>query len=123
MRNLISLIALTLFAAPALAATAMSMEYGEPGFYGRLVLGDAPRPVLIYREPVVVVPVERAGPPIYMRVPPGHSMHWDKHCASYGACSHPVYFVQDGWYNDVYVPHYRKGHPGKGKGHGKGHNK
>ena len=58
----------------------------------------------------------------------------------YGACGRPVYFVQENWYNDVYVPAYRErhgrvardaqrpdrhkekhGHPhDNGRGHGKG---
>jgi uncharacterized protein YcfJ len=28
----------------------------------------------------------------------------------YNACGRPVYFVDDRWYNDVYVPHYRGGY-------------
>ena len=68
--------------------------------------------------------------PIYLHVPPGHEKKWRKHCREYDACGRPVYFVQDNWYNDVYVPHYQKngGHGKKGegkwreeKGHGKGH--
>ena len=40
--------------------------------------------------------------------PPGHEKHWNKHCHEYGACGRPVYFVRDGWYNDVYAPRYRQ---------------
>ena len=35
---------------------------------------------------------------------------WRKHCHRYNACGQPVYFVQDNWYNDVYVPRYRGSH-------------
>jgi fatty-acyl-CoA synthase len=66
-------------------------------------------------QPVVVQGGVAHGPPVYLHVPPGHAKHWPKHCAKYGACAQPVYFVQDGWYNDVYVPTYARGH-GKGKG-------
>jgi hypothetical protein len=45
--------------------------------------------------------------------------NWRKHCHKYGACKQPVYFVRDGWYNNVYVPGYQAKH--EGKGHGKGH--
>jgi len=48
--------------------------------------------------------------PIYLHVPPGHARHWARHCAQYNACGRPVYFVQDRWYNQVYVPHYRSEH-------------
>jgi len=126
MRILTSLIAMAFITAPALAAdTRVSIEVGEPGFYGRIDIGNAPPPVLIYPEPVLIVHSHTVAPLIYLRVPPGHAMHWKDHCAAYGACGHRVYFVQDGWYHDVYAPHYRKHHGnkgGKGKGkHGKGH--
>ena len=64
--------------------------------------------------------------PIYLHVPPGHAKDWRKHCRKSNACGQPVYFVQEDWYNNVYVPRYRdrerhgQGHDkkhGKGKGH------
>jgi len=117
------------------ADVGVSITVGQPGFYGRIDLGNAPQPRLIYVEPVVIQPppagVVRT--PLYLHVPPGHAKKWGKHCARYRACGQPVYFVDDGWYNDVYVPHYREqgeGHGkdkdkdhGKDKGHGKGHKK
>jgi hypothetical protein len=50
------------------------------------------------------------GQPVYLRVPPGHAKNWAKHCARYGACGRPVYFVSDDWYENIYVPRYRKIH-------------
>jgi len=114
-------------AAPALAAdVGVSVTVGQPGFYGRIDVGNFPPPVLVYPEPVVIqpVPVGVVYQPLYLHVPPGHAKHWSKHCRKYNACGRPVYFVQDHWYNEVYVPEYRerhgKGHDkknGKGKGH------
>ena len=115
---------------PALAAdVGVSISVGQPGFYGHIDIGNVPPPVLIYPQPVIIqrpvvvqpVPVQ----PIYLHVPPGHAKHWSKHCAKYDACSRPVYFVKEDWYNNVYVPEYRKQHgngnsQGKGKGKGKG---
>ncbi|MES2182625.1 MAG: hypothetical protein V4493_11065 [Pseudomonadota bacterium] len=49
-------------------------------------------------------------PPIYLRVPPGHAKHWDKHCREYNACNERVYFVQDDWYNREYAPRYQEQH-------------
>ena len=126
MKTLTSLIAMALVSTSALATeVGVSVEVGEPGFYGRIDIGNAPRPLLIYPEPIIIVHATRAYAPIYMRVPPGHARNWKKHCGSYRACGRPVYFVQDEWYHGVYAPHYRKHHPhkggGKGKGHGKGH--
>lgn len=125
--------------------TNVSVNIGQPGFYGRIDIADYPQPQVIYREPVIVQRptqyIERA--PIYLRVPPGHAKNWSKHCRSYNACGQRVYFVQDSWYNNEYAPRYRaghgndrhddrrddrrddryddRGHKDKDKGHGKGH--
>ena len=92
--------------APAHAAdVGVSVQISQPGVYGRIDIGRYPQPALIVREPVyvarpvVVAPIE----PLYLWVPPGHRKHWAKHCAQYGACGHPVYFVQDRWYQDHVV--------------------
>lgn len=122
------LFVLAVIAVPALVADAgVSVEIGEPGFYGRIDIGGFPQPQLIYPQPLVVqpAPVGVVPEPIYLHVPPGHAKHWDKHCRKYNACGQPVYFVQDSWYNQVYVPRYHeihgKGHGKKGHGKGKGH--
>ena len=104
----------------------VSISIGQPGFYGQIDIGSAPRPVLVYPQPVVIQRVQVVQPmqPIYLHVPPGHAKHWRKHCNEYNACSRPVYFVKDDWYENTYVPYYAqeqgKG-KGKGKGNGKGH--
>ena len=116
---------------PAFAAdVGVSVTVGQPGFYGRIDVGSAPPPVLIYPQPVVIqkVYVAQPPPPLYLHVPPGHAQKWSKHCHKYDACSRPVYFVKDDWYNNVYVPHYQQVHAssngkGNGKGQGKGKNK
>lgn len=101
-----------------------------PGVYGRINIGNAPPPPVLYAEPIIVqrpaVVVPRS--PIYLYVPPGHAKNWSKHCARYNACSQPVYFVQE---PPRRGPHHGghhgrwddgRGHGGdKGKGKGKGH--
>ena len=89
----------------AVAGGAHAQTYGEavvrgelaPGVYGRIQIGNAPPPPVIYAQPVIIRPpavvVPRA--PIYLYVPPGHAKNWGKHCARYNACSQPVYFVQE----------------------------
>lgn len=107
-----SLLAITA-SAPALAAdVGVSISVGEPGFYGQIDLGNAPPPALVYSRPIVVEPAPYAvvAEPMYLHVPPGYARHWRRHCALYHACGRPVYFVQDRWYNQVYVPHYRREH-------------
>lgn len=68
-----------------------------PGVYGRINIGNAPPPPVLYAQPVIIhrpaVMVQRA--PIYLYVPPGHAKNWGKHCSRYNACNQPVYFVQE----------------------------
>jgi hypothetical protein len=68
----------------------------RPGVYGRIEIGRAPPPPLIYNRPVVA---SRAIPapgvkPVYLYVPPGQVRKWPKHCGKYQACNVPVYFVR-----------------------------
>jgi hypothetical protein len=132
MRRFQYLIAGALFASSAIAAdVGVSISIGEPDFYGRIDIGDAPRPRLLYNEPVVII---RDGyyqaAPLYLRVRSGHAEHWKAHCHDYNACNRPVYFVRDDWYNNDYAPHYRERHGRHGQGqdnnqghHGKGQDK
>lgn len=103
-----ALVALALHTATSAADVGVSVNISEPGFYGRIDVGRVPSPVLIYPQPVIIeqrsVNVMRQ--PIYLHVPPGHEKKWDKHCGRYNACGQPVFFVQDGWYRDVYEPRY-----------------
>ena len=100
------------------AEVGVSVHVGEPGFYGRIDIGNFPPPQLVYPEPVIIqaVPVGVVRQPIYLHVPPGHAKDWRKHCRKYNACGQPVYFVQEDWYNNVYVPRYRDAHQKKKKG-------
>jgi len=124
---LVILIVIVMGALPAFAAdVGVSVSIGQPGFYGRIDIGNVPRPELVYPEPIVIQPVPRGRviQPLYLRVPPGHQKHWAKHCREYNACGQPVYFVKENWYNNVYVPHYKQ-HGDKGGrregNRGKGH--
>ena len=136
-------------ALPALAAdVGVSVSIGQPGFYGRLDIGNFHRPPqLLYPQPVIIqqAPVV-VGRPLYLHVPPGHARNWSKHCHKYGACAQPVYFVDGGWYEREYAPRYREhararqveyrgdergrgrgrddDHgPGRGNGKGRGHDR
>jgi len=111
MKRLLFAAALVAAATSAIAAdVGVSVNIGQPGFYGRLDIGDYPQPQVIYRQPMVVERVEVDRPPIYLRVPPGHARHWRQHCREYNACGERVLFVQDNWYQRSYVPHYREQH-------------
>lgn len=118
-------------AAVALAATSaaatdvgVSIGIAQPGMYGRIDIGSFPRPPLIYAEPMIVQPMPPGvmRQPIYLHVPPGHAKDWRKHCGKYNACGQPVYFVQEGWYNDVYVPRH-KGNAGRGRDDDRGYDR
>ncbi len=110
MKRLLFAAALAAVTVPALAAdVGVSISIGQPGFYGRIDIGNNyPQPQLIYLEPIAIQRVPAGVQPIYLRVPPGHAKKWSKHCGKYNACGQSVYFVQDNWYNEVYVPRYRE---------------
>jgi hypothetical protein len=130
-----------LIASSAQAAdVGVSINIGQPGFYGHIDIGNVPQPRLIYERPILIETSRQSVAPVYLRVSPGHEKNWRKHCKHYNACGQNVYFVRDDWYRDVYVPHYQehyreqsrgrddhdrdegRGH-GEGKGHGKGKGK
>jgi hypothetical protein len=107
-KRLLFAIIAAVVAAPAVAAdVSASIGISQPGFYGQINIGEFPRPMVIYAQPVWIKPPSRVVyvEPVYLRVPPGHEKHWSKHCAKYGACGRPVYFVREDWYQREYVPH------------------
>lgn len=115
--------ALLAASAAAQAGTNVGVSIGinQPGVYGRIDIGSVPQPALIVAQPVVIAPspVVVHQRPIYMYVPVNHQRNWSRHCAAYGACTQPVYFVREEWVQEQ--------HRGRGKGHdkhrGKGHRK
>lgn len=130
----------TLVGSTLAANVGVSVSIGQPGFYGRIDLGNTPQPQVIYAQPVIIqsAPIGYVRQPIYLRVPAGYEKNWDKHCRKYSACGQPVYFVQDNWYRNEYAPAYRgdrdgradrrdqrdrrdedRGNNGKGRGHDK----
>jgi len=117
MKNILiaSVLSAVMIATPAIAAdVGVSVSIGQPGFYGRIDIGDYPypQPRVIYPKSQVVERVYIEHEPIYMRVPPGHARNWRKYCYKYNACGERVYFVQDSWYNQEYAPRYREQHSG-----------
>jgi len=127
-RLLLAVVA-TVVAAPAFAAdVGAAISISQPGFYGQINIGSFPQPAVIYAQPVWIARPPKAVyvQPIYLHVPPGHEKHWSKHCAEYGACGRPVYFVREDWYENEYVPsqHHHDGNSqGKGNSKGKGNDK
>lgn len=121
-RTLLALLTAMLFSAAVPAAdVGISLSIGQPGFYGRLDIGDYPRPSLMYTRPVIIQRAPRGTvfEPIYLHVPPGQAKNWKRYCGRYDACGRPVYFVQDRWYNDVYVPRYRERNNNRGRDDGR----
>jgi hypothetical protein len=92
--------------ATSAAEVGVSVSVGQPGFYGRIDIGDVPPPRLIYPQPLVIAPapVTLVQQPIYLRVPPGHAKDWKRYCSRYSACGQSTYFVQEDWYRRVYAP-------------------
>jgi hypothetical protein len=111
MNRLYLLVTFLLASVPLGAAdVGVSISIGQPGFYGRIDIGDYPPPRVIYQQPRFMYRAAANRPPIYMRVPPGHAKNWRKHCRTYNACNERVYFVRDDWYEREYVPRYLERH-------------
>ena len=100
----LALLACLVPAAIAVHAQVKVLAVGEvaPGVYGRVEIGTAPPPVVVYEKPKVITvaktPPATPPQPIYMHVPPGHAKNWKKHCKKYDACGVPVYFVKSAEY-------------------------
>lgn len=95
-------------AAPAFAETRVSINIGDPGFFGMIDnRGYAPPPVYV-RQPVIIERVRYHQEPVYVRAPLKHRQHWRQWCHRYDACGVPVLFVRDDWYSDTYAPRVRK---------------
>ena len=109
-----SILAAAVIAGAASAQVGVSVNVGEPGFFGQVDIGGAPPPELVAAQPVVIAPAPEfvGAPPIYLHVRPGYEGDWRHHCFEYNACGRPVYFVSDNWYNQVYVAHHM--HPEHG---------
>ena len=104
MRNFRLTVSIALLA-PMLPALAADVDVdvrviasGEvrPGVYGRVDIGSAPPPPLVYAKPVVVIRPPRFAhvQPVYVHVPPDHAKQWSRHCRKYDLCGVPVYFVK-----------------------------
>ena len=118
MKKLLILLAPVLMAGAAQAADiGVSVHIGQPGFYGRIDIGNTAPPPVIVAQPVWVQRGPALVPPVYMRVPPGHQKNWRKHCARYNACGVPVYFVREEWYQDRYERPYLERHPAARQDH------
>ena len=108
MKYLLRFFISTLLIGPAFAAdVGVSINIGDPNFYGQIDIGNVPQPRFIYAQPMIIEREHYVREPMYLRVPPGHAKHWEQHCREYQACGRPVYFVQDSWYTKQYVPYYR----------------
>jgi hypothetical protein len=121
MKKIVCMVLFGACTAPAFAAdVGVSVNIGQPGFYGQLDIGSVPRPRLVYAQPVMIQrsPQFESAPPIYLHVRPGHERHWRRHCSEYNACGRRVYFVRDDWYNTEYVPRYQHGGGDRGRDHG-----
>ena len=131
MKQAITLIALAIASVSSFAgpSVGVSVSVNQPGVYGRIDIGNAPPPIVINPQPIIIqqppaVVVERR--PIYLRVPPGHQKNWGRYCGQYAACGQPVYFVREDWYQEHWRrehEHDHDRHDDRGRGHGRGHDK
>ncbi|MDB5986137.1 MAG: hypothetical protein JWR16_1190 [Nevskia sp.] len=121
MKKILLAAALITCSVPAFAGVGVSVNVGEPGFFGQIDVGGAPPPQLVYERPVIIQQAPGYdAQPIYLHVRPGYEQNWRSHCAEYGACGRQVYFVRDEWYNQQYVPYRHHGNGNRGD-HDHGH--
>jgi hypothetical protein len=85
----------------------MSIQFSQPGVFGRIDIGQYPQPQVIVAQPVIVAPPPAMPPPepVYLWVPLEHRRHWERYCEQYHACGHPVYFVNHVWYRNNVLAH------------------
>jgi hypothetical protein len=110
MKNLLCAAAALLATACAFAADVGTLGgLGEPG-YGQIDIRKFPKPAVVNPDPLVIQPADggATGEPVYLRVPPEHANDWRKHCQKYNACDKRVYFIEETWYNKVYMQEMRK---------------
>jgi hypothetical protein len=110
MKQSLFAIASVLAVTPAFAADVGTLGgLGEPG-YGQIDIHKFPKPAVVNADPVVVRQPDGnvAGDPVYLRVPPEHAKDWRNHCQKYNACDQRVYFIEETWYNKVYMQEMRK---------------
>jgi len=88
----------------------VSVTVGDPGYHGRIDIINFPSPQLLFPEPIIIeaVPAGVVRQPVYVHVPAAEAKQWRKYCKKYKACGQPVHFVQETWYQEVYVPEYGK---------------
>jgi hypothetical protein len=109
------LIGAVLAVASLSASAQVSINIGQPGYYGRVDIGTFAPPPVVYGPPVIVSG-GYSGAPVYLRAPLDHRRHWSRYCGRYNACGQRVLFVRDDWYRNSYAPRYREhyGHGGPG---------
>lgn len=105
-------VGLALLASVPATAQNVSINIGQPGFYGQINIGGFGPPPVVYAQPIVVREVRYRAEPVYLRVPAGHRKNWSRYCGRYNACARPVMFVRDDWYTNTYAPRYRERHDG-----------
>ena len=117
----LALAAAAIGSASAQSSVSISVGINQPGVYGRINIGDVPRPALVYAQPVIIVQpqVVTERRPIYLYVPPAHEQNWRQYCGRYQACGQPVYFVRDQWVRE----RYEHEHPGWNRGRHRGWDK
>ncbi|MCT0207714.1 hypothetical protein [Synechococcus sp. CS-1332] len=100
---------------PVQAQTSLTLQLGQPGYFGPINLGNQTPPPVYGYGPVIVRPDSRgrdrwtqaATQPVYLRVPMNQARDWGRYCGLYQACNMPVQFVRDDWYRNVYAPRVR----------------
>jgi hypothetical protein len=90
-----------------------NFSIGDPDYNGQIYFDNDQQPLVMNATPIIAYPdqADIYAAPIYLRVPLYYYQNWQQYCGMYSACYVPVYFVQDNWYQQYYVPWYRNRYP------------
>lgn len=109
MKDILFALAAFVAAAPAFCADVGALGgVGDPDYHGQIDIRKTPKPNLLNPDPVLVRHGNATGEPVYLHVPPDQAKDWANHCQTYNACDQKVFFVEDKWYKNVYLPAQRK---------------
>jgi hypothetical protein len=104
-------------ATPLLGVAQVNFNFsiGDPNYNGQIFIDNGQQPDVLNETPITGYP----GPynpsiqPIYLNVPLYVYEDWSQYCRYYGPrmCYKPVYFVDNDWYQNFYIPWYVNRYP------------
>jgi hypothetical protein len=115
-----ALAALTLSGVACQAQVLFNASVGvefAPGVFGRINIGNAAPPPLIYAQPVMAGQPVYGAQPVYVYAPIEEIQNWGYYCNKYSACGYPVYFIHYEEHHPFWASYHEMHRPGLGFEH------